>query len=588
MEQAHNPAASKALNDRLLVAAYVVLALALCVTTFLCWRLMGRSFIGTDDSNIGFIYARNAAAHHGIVFNVGGEKVEGFSSPLYFFIGTVFYFFSATPEKALFAFNFLLCLGSNALVLYLIHRFCDAAGLDSWRKGLFLLGYIGWIIANPGFTAWTIVSLMDSGIFTALILVTACWIGLQILHGRAPSTSEQVGFVGLMVLLTISRPEGPAWALTALACLAVVRFLQTSSLKQTVREIGPALVAVVFVQLAFTGFRLWYFGYPMVNTYYVKVSEGHAQTLHDGIAYLRGFVRFMSPLQILPWLAGLIWLAFTVRRSRLQKPWLLTFVVLAFVSVGLFVPVLEGGDHFGSFRMYQFMYPLLPLSMFLPLFFDQRKGTKPWGLIFVLLVGCGAALSLKITWPTFNRVNTCTHDCIAGRDNQLKVFLEWTLATNGRSMGTRMREMFAPAPPTVAIIAAGGFPYSYQGTVYDMVGLNFARMSHADTIKSGPKGHQGFNKSVFYAVAPQVLLPECPATAPSQSSLQQEKVSLLGPHDFTNQVMKNIFSDSEFNQLYVYASLTEAHNQDAECHGYFLRSYLQSLPEGHFAVKTFD
>jgi len=38
---------------------------------------------GIDDANIFFTYARNIAAGEGLVYNAGGERVEGFTSLLY-------------------------------------------------------------------------------------------------------------------------------------------------------------------------------------------------------------------------------------------------------------------------------------------------------------------------------------------------------------------------------------------------------------------------------------------------------------------------------------------------------------------------
>ena len=46
--------------------------------TYLNWYMNGQSLIGVDDANIYMVYMRNLAEGHGLVFNVGGERVEGF------------------------------------------------------------------------------------------------------------------------------------------------------------------------------------------------------------------------------------------------------------------------------------------------------------------------------------------------------------------------------------------------------------------------------------------------------------------------------------------------------------------------------
>ena len=49
-------------------------------------RSFNHPTIGIDDANIFFTYAENLVAGHGLVYNAGGEKVEGFTSLLWVFI----------------------------------------------------------------------------------------------------------------------------------------------------------------------------------------------------------------------------------------------------------------------------------------------------------------------------------------------------------------------------------------------------------------------------------------------------------------------------------------------------------------------
>ena len=45
-------------------------------------HLLDTDNIGVDDANIFFVYAKNLAEGNGLVYNTGGERVEGFSSLL--------------------------------------------------------------------------------------------------------------------------------------------------------------------------------------------------------------------------------------------------------------------------------------------------------------------------------------------------------------------------------------------------------------------------------------------------------------------------------------------------------------------------
>ena len=57
--------------------------------------------IGFDDANITLNYAENIAAGHGYVYNIGGERVEGSTSPLWTAINTGAYFLPVPPEITL-------------------------------------------------------------------------------------------------------------------------------------------------------------------------------------------------------------------------------------------------------------------------------------------------------------------------------------------------------------------------------------------------------------------------------------------------------------------------------------------------------
>ena len=53
------------------------------VAAWAIWARFEYPRTGIDDANIFFVYAQNAANGHGFVYNVGGERVEGFSSLLW-------------------------------------------------------------------------------------------------------------------------------------------------------------------------------------------------------------------------------------------------------------------------------------------------------------------------------------------------------------------------------------------------------------------------------------------------------------------------------------------------------------------------
>lgn len=55
-----------------------------------------------DDAYIPMTYARNLVEGHGIVFYPGGERVEGFTSPLWMFVLSIFAFVKLSLPAAAF------------------------------------------------------------------------------------------------------------------------------------------------------------------------------------------------------------------------------------------------------------------------------------------------------------------------------------------------------------------------------------------------------------------------------------------------------------------------------------------------------
>ena len=89
----------------------------LLVLTLVDFFYLGQPLTGIDDANIFMKYARNLAHGHGLVFQPGGEKVEGFTSLLWVVISSVFYLVSNHPELLITAFFIAdhFCYGNHGL-----------------------------------------------------------------------------------------------------------------------------------------------------------------------------------------------------------------------------------------------------------------------------------------------------------------------------------------------------------------------------------------------------------------------------------------------------------------------------------------
>jgi hypothetical protein len=162
--------------------------------------------------------------------------------------------------------------------------------------------------------------------------------------------------------------------------------------------------------------------------------------------------------------------------------------------------------------------------------------------------------------------------------------MEFTIAAQERVNGERLSEIFAPQLPTVGFGSAGGIAYGYQGRVFDMMGLNDARMARADRLKTGPKGHQSFSKQVFYEIAPDVLMPRA---VPFTEAVSLPAVSgyYTNSQGWDNLIFKGLYNDPEFRAKYVLAVVLDRFHPQFKCYGYFNRTYLaQAMRQGNLIL----
>lgn len=376
-----------------------------------------------DDVGISFRYAAHFAEGHGLVWNVGGPHVEGYSN-----------------------FLWVLILGASKWIGFDIEIFAKIAGI---ALGVFNLSLL-WVICKrlwhprgfrwlpvllvaitPEWIAWS-VSGLEIALFGTFILL--------MMLGFVDQTSRRmllsVGAAGL----TLIRPEG-----AVLAGAAILVGWLSSGRKGEERRIGdyamPFIVLIV-TGLALIGFRLWYFGYPFPNTVYAKF-EGRLFSLPQVLRW---------GLYILPFVAmGVTALRFTSewRETRLIRIALLV-IVLQMIMV---LPV-----HPVMYILHRYQIALLPLVVLpLPLVLDGIKKKQSW-----LAIAAAVVLSIWCLqgWPGVEEFH---------KKNALMMREQRRLAAMLLSL---------PERPTVAMIDAGRVPYWTDLPAYDVGGLCERRLAH--------------------------------------------------------------------------------------------------------------
>ena len=515
--------------------------------------------VGVDDANILLVYSKHLAMGEGLVYNIGGERVEGFSSLLWVLLTAPGYLISESPYPYFFALNVLLVGGALTSTILFIDARSDTPA-DQWFLSFSLpsLLFIAWLLANPSFFIWTVTSLLETGLWAALLLLTTVRLLTVIDRGRT-SQRDLYLFAGLFAAQLITRPEAFAWVLSFGALTLLTLRAQGVSGVQLVRQFGVLVAAAALTFGLLVLFRLWYFGYPLPNTYYAKVTPDKLYNLRFGIAYLLQFVQAspaIVPFILLALLGCLRNLVAALRTfftsvAPIEPHRLGQFSLSCIVLSGVVIPVLMGGDIFGAYRFYQ---PLWPIAFLLLVYFPLPESWRPRDTSAVAVALFAAVLivvtySNSVRWPDLSK-------------DPARVVHLYQLADRQIQTGRNLHALFDEYPqglPSIGASGAGGIKIGYAGNVLDTMGLNFTPMAHHDGDKKGAvRGHAAFDKDVFWQYAPQLFEPKWCPPKPPLNKIEQ-------PDGWWYPIYRGLPGDERFLKRYTFVVINVPDSDERVC-----------------------
>jgi hypothetical protein len=324
----------------------------------------------------------------------------------------------------------------------------------------------------------------------------------------------------------------------AMLVLAALIIAANKGVTSAIRYVTPYLAAVVLTLAALTVARLEYFGHPLPNTYYAKVSSNPVDNIVQGIHYVVGFLdsNILVVPSVLACALGLLigvqsgWVSFRTK-TLLSAADSILLLVGGTMAVIMVTTLLEGGDHFPGFRMLQPYVPLMAVALmfYVPLLTDWSRLT--------LSRTAGVAWSAGIVVATL----VASYSAFALNNKGLKE--DFALAVDGRRIGDRLNMLADSTPPDVGVITAGGIAVTYHGRVVDLLGLNWAEMAHASGRRTGMPGHSAFNLEVFWKHPPQLMLPEL---ANRGKPLNEKQT----PANFELWVLQGLMNEPRFREEY--------------------------------------
>ena len=293
-----------------------------------------RAFWLHDDMMISMRYGRNLATGQGLVWNPGQPKVEGFSNFGWVLVMTAVHWLplpDTLTSLAMLTINVVLA----GLVLVQTTRLARRLAP---KPGLWLLAALITLVIVVDLARWTTIGL-EVPLQTAVFL----WLLIRVLDESTvnrprPSTFFMAGLLGLI------RVDGPVLAF--LLCL-VAFSLQPD--KKRVLLYAPLTLMLPLVHVVF---RLAYYGYPLPNTYYLKLAAFDQRFL-PGLGYILKVVQLYWPI-LLAALAAVFY-------ARDKRVTLLLLMGLPLAAYAIFV----GGDDFGGARFFAPWLPVLILLAFM-------------------------------------------------------------------------------------------------------------------------------------------------------------------------------------------------------------------------------
>jgi len=336
----------------------------------------------TDDAYISFRYSRNLADGHGLVFNPGQERVEGYSNLLWVLALAGLDRAGIPPERAANPLSLLATAGLWWVVVRFTARRRDPASSDWW-----LVVPPALLAASRSVAVWSTGGL-ETRAFELLATAGILRVADEVDALRAGRSGGRPWGAVLLGLAGLTRPDGALVAACALgtgaALVALARRGPPASWLRLAVALGWPAAAMVAAQYAF---RLAYYGAWAPNTYYAKV--GGVLKPAAGLEYLWAFVLEYAAFLWLPFLV----LAFARARRSPLGSWIA-------ISSAALVPHLAyvvaiGGDHF-EYRPLDVLFPWLGMLL--------MEGARAWSVtparraLATAGLAVGIAASLYLPW----------------------------------------------------------------------------------------------------------------------------------------------------------------------------------------------
>jgi arabinofuranosyltransferase len=453
-----------------------------------------RYFSLFDDAMISMRYARNLAHGYGLVWNPGGERVEGFTNPLWVLYMAVIHLFPLPPSK-----TSVVVQTTAAALLWLNLIVVRAIGLEA-TDGCepVALGAAALTASYLPLNNW---SLQGMEVCVLLPVVSGgLWLALRSMRDGRFRRSPYI----LLGASTLVRAD----MVVALGALAL--FLAATDAPNRRRHIGWASAAFLFFIGLQTALRVWYFGDILPNTYYLKLTGYPVLSRVARGAYVTA--RFVWTFNIVLFAAPLVLL---VRRNL--RAALLLWMFAAQLAYSVYV----GGDAWeywgGSNRYVVIAMPAFFIALAWSLFIVGGAVVNATGLQSATATATSRADAL--VYVLLIVVTILSANSIHGAAAWAEVLLvrpplhTGTGDENHQEVEEALRlRAITTDDATLAVTRAGTIPYFADRPSVDLLGKSDRHLAREPSrVPSGPGGFMDFrpgHSKFDYRYSVELLAPD--------------------------------------------------------------------------------
>jgi arabinofuranosyltransferase len=423
--------------SRVLLKSSAVTVVCTLVFVVLLVRLHG--FV-LDDAFITYRYAEHLASGHGLVWNVGEDPVEGYTSFLWVTANALAIFCGLDPIVFSKVFSTFSALGVVWALAFACRRTDPSLGLI----------LTGGVALSPLF-AFLVMQGMETAL-VALLLLAAAGLGFEVTSN--PSRASIGSLCGVAFAAGLARPDSFAFLVGLF--LGLLAFFVLQRRHAASRRLALAALVFAVPGSLYMVWRVRYFGYFFPNTFYIKLDRGATWIKLSGVEYAASFlVEILLPYLLLAGLLLAAGLRGEGRATLLADAFRATPILFGALLHGLYLLTLVPIQGF----FWRYAFPVFPAFLYAVARIFPQYRPEPGTVRRVALHWL--AVAFFVAWNLRFLPEVSYHEKYRTQHDRVAV---------GRAL--------AGTEATMLTTAAGAVPYYSGWKAVDTMGLVSEEVAH--------------------------------------------------------------------------------------------------------------